>query len=48
MGDELREILDDLLMSEDDAGCSGDLTVVSSDAICRLRGYLKQKDIIDA
>jgi len=36
---ELKKILRNLLESEDDEGCSADLTVVSKDAIEQLRAW---------
>ena len=45
MDDDLKVILQDILDSEDNAGCSEDLTVVSSGPIERLREYLKHYDL---
>jgi hypothetical protein len=41
MDEQLRQILIDLLASEDSTGCDGDLTVVASSPIHQLREYMR-------
>lgn len=41
MDEQLRSILIDLLASEDNTGCSSDLTVVGASPVRRLRDYMR-------
>ena len=45
MDEELKEILDNILISEDNTGCSEDLTVVDKEAVDKLRDYIKHYEI---
>ena len=45
MDEELKEILDNILISEDNTGCSEDLTVVDKETVDKLRDYIKHYEI---
>jgi hypothetical protein len=45
MDEQLKQLLVDLLASEDDAGCSSDLTVVAAAPLRKLRDYVRVRAI---